>query len=115
MLPLPEYYNCEEKSDIGLIYFGTSKYAAEEAIDELKAAGKNVNAMRLRGFPFIDEVAQFVENHEIVYVVEQNRDAQMRTLLINELEENPKKLRRVLNYDGTLSLLTLLLIKLFNF
>ncbi|MBK6977783.1 MAG: 2-oxoacid:acceptor oxidoreductase subunit alpha [Cytophagaceae bacterium] len=101
MLPLPEYYNCEEKSDIGLIYFGTSKYAAEEAIDELKAAGKNVNAMRLRGFPFIDEVAQFVENHEIVYVVEQNRDAQMRTLLINELEENPKKLRRVLNYDGT--------------
>ena len=101
MLPKPLCYNCEEKSDIGLIYFGTSNYAAEEAIDELKATGKNVNAMRLRGFPFVEEVAEFVDNHEVVYVVEQNRDAQMRTLLINELEVNPKKLKKVLNYDGT--------------
>ncbi len=57
--------------------------------------------MRLRGFPFGDEVAAFIDAHDHVFVVEQNRDAQMRSLLVNELEIDPKKLGKVLHYDGT--------------
>jgi len=59
-----------------------------------------LDAMRIKSFPFNEEVAQFIESHEVIYVIEQNRDAQMRSLMINELEINPKKLIRVLNYDG---------------
>ena len=59
-----------------------------------------LNQLRIRAFPFGPEVEAFIEQHETVFVVEQNRDAQMRTLLINELETNPKKLVRVLHYNG---------------
>ena len=57
--------------------------------------------MRLRGFPFCDEVYEFVAAHERVFVVEQNRDAQLRTLLVTEGEIDPGKLVPVLHYDGT--------------
>jgi 2-oxoglutarate ferredoxin oxidoreductase subunit alpha len=57
--------------------------------------------MRLRAFPFPASVLDFIEAHEEVFVVEQNRDAQMRTLLINELDVDPAKMIRVLHYDGT--------------
>ena len=57
--------------------------------------------MRVRGFPFCNEVKAFIAAHEQVFVVEQNRDAQMRTLLVNELDIDPAKLVRVLHYDGT--------------
>jgi 2-oxoglutarate ferredoxin oxidoreductase subunit alpha len=57
--------------------------------------------MRIRAFPFHDDVKRFVADHEQVFVVEQNRDAQLRTLLITEEEINPAKLSRVLHYDGT--------------
>ena len=56
--------------------------------------------MRLRAFPFNEDVNLFIENHDFVFLIEQNRDAQMRTLLIGELDVNPKKLIKVLNYDG---------------
>jgi 2-oxoglutarate ferredoxin oxidoreductase subunit alpha len=101
LVPGPDYYNCESDSELGLIYFGTSRYAAEEAIDELNLEGKCFNGMRLKAFPFSEEVIQFINKHETIYVIEQNRDAQMRMLLINELEINPKKLIKILNYDGT--------------
>ena len=70
-------------------------------MDILKEKGIKVDAMRLKAFPFSKEVADFIDNHTQVFVIEQNRDAQMRTLLINELEIHPKKLIRVLNFDGT--------------
>ena len=57
--------------------------------------------MRLRAFPFADSVEEFISQHDFVFVVEQNRDAQMRTLLINELEIDPAHLIKVLHYDGT--------------
>jgi len=72
-----------------------------EALDVLDANGVHVDAMRLRAFPFPDSVARFIADHETVFVVEQNRDAQMRTLLVNELEIDPKKLVKVLHFDGT--------------
>jgi 2-oxoglutarate ferredoxin oxidoreductase subunit alpha len=60
-----------------------------------------VDALRIRAFPFDAAVEEFIAGHEAVFVVEQNRDAQLRTLLVNELEINPAHLVPVLHYDGT--------------
>jgi 2-oxoglutarate ferredoxin oxidoreductase subunit alpha len=100
IVPKPYFYQEKNMSPIGVIFFGTSTYSSEEAIDMLRTQEVVMDAMRIKSFPFNYEVAQFIEDHEVVYVIEQNRDAQMRSLLINELEINPKKLIRILNYDG---------------
>lgn len=100
IVPRPYFYQEKNMSPIGVIFFGTSTYSSEEAIDILRTQEVVMDAMRIKSFPFNEEVAQFIEDHEVVYVIEQNRDAQMRSLLINELEINPKKLIRILNYDG---------------
>jgi 2-oxoglutarate/2-oxoacid ferredoxin oxidoreductase subunit alpha len=100
LMPRPHFYQTKNMSPIGVIFFGTSTYSSEEAIDLLKEKEMVLDLMRLKAFPFNSEVEQFIEDHEVVFVIEQNRDAQMRSLLINELEINPKKLIRVLNYDG---------------
>jgi 2-oxoglutarate/2-oxoacid ferredoxin oxidoreductase subunit alpha len=84
-----------------VIYFGSTSPAMGEALDVLKQAGIHMDALRLRAFPFPDSVAQFIAAHELVYVVEQNRDAQMHALLVNELDIDPANLVRVLHYDGT--------------
>lgn len=101
MIPAPEVHLGEKKSDVAMLYFGTSMHAAEEALDILKIDGASMDAIRIKSFPFCNEVKEFIENYDRVFVVEQNRDAQMRSLLINELEIDPKKLIKVLNYDGT--------------
>ena len=101
MIPKPEVQLGEKKSDVAMLYFGTSMHAAEEALDILKNDGAPMDAIRIKSFPFCNEVKEFIENYDRVFVVEQNRDAQMRSLLINELEIDPKKLIKVLNYDGT--------------
>lgn len=99
--PKPEFYQAENQSNIGMIFFGTTTYAALEAMDLLKdEEGIVLDAMRATAFPFHESVEQFIEAHDQVFVIEQNRDAQFRTLLINELEANPKKLIKILNYDG---------------
>jgi 2-oxoglutarate ferredoxin oxidoreductase subunit alpha len=100
LVPAPYFYQEKNMSPIGVIFFGTSTYSSEEAIDQLREQEVVMDAMRIKAFPFNEEVSQFIEDHEVVYVIEQNRDAQMRSLLINELEINPKKLTRILNYDG---------------
>jgi 2-oxoglutarate ferredoxin oxidoreductase subunit alpha len=73
----------------------------DEALSTLAAAGIHLDAMRLRAFPFAASVKAFIAEHDHVFVVEQNRDAQMRSLLINELELDPSWLIKVLHYDGT--------------
>src|SRR3712207_9192262 len=73
----------------------------DEALAALEVKGVHLDAMRLRAFPFADEVAEFVLAHERVFVVEQNRDAQMRMLLVNECGLDPARLVPVLHYDGT--------------
>ena len=93
--------DAKEATKLGAIYFGSTAPAMDEAIDMLAADGIALDALRIRAFPFGAEVEKFIEEHDQVFVVEQNRDAQMRTLLINELEINPKKLQRVLHYDGS--------------
>jgi 2-oxoglutarate ferredoxin oxidoreductase subunit alpha len=97
----PVTYQTQNTSDIGLVFFGTTTYAALEAMDLLKAEGVNVDALRITSFPFHEEIKNFIEAHDKVFVLEQNRDAQMKKLLIQELEIDPKKFISVLNYDGT--------------
>jgi 2-oxoglutarate/2-oxoacid ferredoxin oxidoreductase subunit alpha len=99
-VPVPEFYQQGNLNDIGLIFFGTSTSSAEEAMDEMADENVQVDAMRIRSFPFNSEVENYIENHKIVFVIEQNRDGQMRTLLINELQIDPNILIPVLNYNG---------------
>ena len=85
----------------GVIYFGTSTYAAEEALDLLAEENIRLDAMRVRAFPFGKAFVEFVNAHDKLFVIEQNRDAQFRSLMMIELGINPEKLISVLNYDGT--------------
>jgi len=101
MVPQPIIRKATEPTKLGVIYYGSTTPAMREAIDVLEHNGVHVDAMRLCAFPFPDSVSKFIAEHERVFVVEQNRDAQMRSMLINELEVNPAKLVRVLHYDGT--------------
>jgi 2-oxoglutarate/2-oxoacid ferredoxin oxidoreductase subunit alpha len=87
-------------TEIGIIYYGTSVHSAEEAKDLLVEQGIKINTMRVRSFPFSEAVSNFIDNHELVFVIEQNKDAQLRSLLMIELDANPKKMKKVLNYDG---------------
>lgn len=96
----PQISRQKPANTAGLIYFGMSMHAAEEALDLLEEQGLNLSAMRIKSFPFTQEVADFIDAHECLYVVEQNRDGQMRKLLINELETRPSKLVSVLDYAG---------------
>jgi 2-oxoglutarate/2-oxoacid ferredoxin oxidoreductase subunit alpha len=101
MVPAPEFYQANNFSDYGILFFGTSVYAAEETIELLKEEGIALDAMRVKAFPFGQAFANFVNSHEKVFVVEQNRDAQFKSLMMIELGVNPEKLISVLNYDGT--------------
>jgi 2-oxoglutarate ferredoxin oxidoreductase subunit alpha len=90
-----------EKIADGVIYFGSTTPSMHEALEVLEGQGRRLDAMRVRGFPFQDEVMDFIAAHERVFVVEQNRDAQLRTLIMTEGQIDPAKLVPVLHYDGT--------------
>lgn len=100
LVPAPEFYQEANTNSHGVIYFGTSTQSSLEAIDLLQEEGYSFDAMRIRAFPFSQAVLDFINAHERVFVIEQNRDAQMRSLLVNELEINPKRLIKILNFDG---------------
>jgi 2-oxoglutarate ferredoxin oxidoreductase subunit alpha len=99
-VPAPQFYQDKKKSENAIVFFGTSTQSAMEAVDQLAAEGVHVDAMRICAFPFHNDIEKFIHNHERVFVIEQNRDAQMRTMLINECGFNPAKLIPVLNFDG---------------
>ena len=101
LIPAPIARPAKRKTPDGVIYFGSSTPSMHEALEALEAQGRHLDALRVRGFPFSDEVYDFVAAHERVFVVEQNRDGQLRTLLMNEGEIDPAKLLPVLHYDGT--------------
>lgn len=104
LVPQPEIHvsspQVSKGSTDGVIYFGTSTYAAEEALEFLEADGIHLDAMRARGFPFGQAFRDFVDAHQRIFVIEQNRDAQFRSLMMIELGTNAAKLISVLNYDG---------------
>ena len=100
-VPVPLLYPAEKPARFGAIFYGSTSPAMQEALDVLASRGIHVNALRVRGFPFQDEIADFVASHPWVFVVEQNRDAQLKTLLVNEAKINQTRLLSVLHYDGT--------------
>jgi len=91
-----------ENQDVGIIAYGTSHWAVVETLDQLKQEHDlEASYCRVRAYPFRDEVTDFIRRHRRVYVVEQNRDAQLRALLRLDLEaELTRKLRGVLHYSG---------------
>ena len=101
LVPRPLKRAAREATRFGAIYFGSTSLAMNEALEALEARGVHLDTLRVRAFPFDDEVLDFIAAHERVFVVEQNRDAQMRMLLVNEGEIDPAKLVPILHYDGT--------------
>ena len=101
IVPAPEFYQSKNSSEYGVLFFGTSTYAAEEAIELLQQEQISLDAMRVKAFPFGKEFVDFIDSHEKVFVIEQNRDAQFKSLMMIELGINSEKLISVLNYDGT--------------
>lgn len=99
-VPTPVFPAGKNDHKYGMVYFGTTNYAAREAMDLLEERGIHMDAMCVKALPFNLEIEDFINQHEQVFVIEQNRDAQFRTLLMNELDADPRKLTRVLNYDG---------------
>jgi len=96
----PQVYQEKNTSKTGILFFGTSQYSAEESMDRLKEEKISIDAIRIRAFPFNKTVEDFINSHDTVFVIEQNRDAQMKTLLMIEMSANPEKLVSILNYDG---------------
>jgi 2-oxoglutarate ferredoxin oxidoreductase subunit alpha len=101
LIPAPVVRPAARRTPHGVLYFGSTTPALHESLEQLAEVGVHLDGLRLRGFPFSDEVAEFISAHETVFVVEQNRDGQVRTLLMNELGVDPAKLVAVLNYDGS--------------
>ncbi len=100
LVPTPETYQKKNRGTFGLLFLGTTTYAAIEAMDLLEKEGIVIDSMRVKAFPFHQEVEDFIAEHPAIIVVDQNRDAQFRTLLINELELDPARLISIVNYDG---------------
>jgi 2-oxoglutarate ferredoxin oxidoreductase subunit alpha len=101
LVPQPAVREAKQKTRLGAIYFGSTGPAMEEALEALEERGIALDTLRLRAFPFSEAVGDFIDSHEQVFVIEQNRDAQMRTLLMTELNVDPARLMPVLHYDGT--------------
>jgi 2-oxoglutarate ferredoxin oxidoreductase subunit alpha len=85
---------------LGLLTVGGCQAACAEALDLLAREGIAIDYMRVRGFPFVDDVRTFLESHEVTFVVEQNRDAQLRSLLLLETGIDPARLESVRYYAG---------------
>ncbi len=101
IVPQPIRRDAAEATKYGVLYFGSTSPAMDEALDLLTERGGHVNALRLRAFPFPESVRNFILEHDKVFIVEQNRDGQMRGMLISELEIDPARMIPVCHYDGT--------------
>ena len=101
LLPQPVLHKAPHPTRHAAIYFGSTSPSMAEAIEKLDAEGMHVDALRVRGYPFADSVREFIDGHEHVFVVEQNRDGQLRALLVEQFEVDPARLVPILHYDGT--------------
>ncbi len=100
-LPEPEVSETTTNK-LAMLYIGTTASAVNEVLDNLAKKGITMDTMRVRAFPFHDSVAEFIENHELVYIIEQNRDAQLKSLLKIECNTHEEKMHSILSYDGVL-------------
>jgi 2-oxoglutarate ferredoxin oxidoreductase subunit alpha len=101
LVPRPLQANAEKPTKYGVIYYGSTSPAMDEAIHMIEARGHSLNRLRVRAFPFHSSVTSFVADHDFVFVVEQNRDGQLRSLIVNECSIDPVRLVPILHYDGT--------------
>jgi 2-oxoglutarate ferredoxin oxidoreductase subunit alpha len=101
LVPQPVEVRAKHSTDYGVIYIGSTSEPMREAVTLLEEQGLHVDIMRVRGFPFSDEVFRFIKAHPHTFVVEQNRDAQLKTMLMVEGQIDPARLISVLHYDGT--------------
>ena len=101
LVPQPVVAQSDIPAKHGAIFFGSTSPAMAEAVVALREDGIALDTLRLRAFPFPESVREFIDAHETVFVVEQNRDGQMRSLLVNEFGIDPARLVAVLHYDGT--------------
>ncbi len=98
LVPRPVRTSAGSPTRYGVIYYGSTAPAMDEAIVLLESAG--LDRLRVRAFPFHQDVADFVNEHDLVFVVEQNRDAQLRTLLVAECGLECSRLAPILHYNG---------------
>ena len=101
LVPAPVIRHARGKTRDAVLYYGSTTAAMDEALEMLETQGRRLDALRVRGFPFADEVFDFIAAHDRIYLVEQNRDAQLKTLITTEGGVDPGKLISVLHYDGT--------------
>jgi 2-oxoglutarate/2-oxoacid ferredoxin oxidoreductase subunit alpha len=101
LVPRPLIATAGKATKYGVIYFGSTSPAMDEAIHMIETRGHSLDRMRIRAFPFHSSVNSFVADHDFVFVVEQNRDAQLRSLIVNECGIDPVRLVPILHYDGT--------------
>ncbi len=101
LVPRPVKRAAGEPTRYGAIYFGSTSAAMTEALETLDERGVHLDTLRVRAYPFHDDVFDFVAAHDRVFVIEQNRDAQLRTLLTIDGEIDPARLVPILHYDGT--------------
>ena len=101
LIPAPELRLASAPTRDGVIYYGSTGPALHEALGLFESQGRQLDALRVRGFPFSSEVDDFLASHDRIFVIEQNRDAQLRTLLMAENGGDPYRLIPILHYDGT--------------
>jgi len=101
LVPAPILRKAREPARFGAIYFGSTSAAMAEALVSLEGQGLHLDTLRIRAFPFSDEVVDFINAYDQVFLIEQNRDAQLRMLLVNECAIDPARFISVLHYDGT--------------
>ena len=101
LIPAPELRSASAPTRDGVIYYGSTGPAMHEALGLFESQGRRLDALRVRGFPFSSEVDDFLASHDRIFVIEQNRDAQLRTLLMAENGGDPDRLVPILHFDGT--------------
>ena len=101
LVPQPIVHQAKQKTSFGVIYYGSTSPAMQEALVSLEAQGIHVDAMRLQAFPFPESVSEFIADHSQCFVIEQNRDAQLRSMIVNELQVDPARVMPILHFDGT--------------
>ena len=101
LVPRPVVRPAAKPTRIGVIYFGSTTPAMHEALEALESSGHHIDALRVRAFPFGQDVYDFIHAHDEICVVEQNRDAQLRSMIMIEGGINPARLTSILHYDGT--------------
>jgi 2-oxoglutarate ferredoxin oxidoreductase subunit alpha len=101
LVPRPIRRDAGKPTKYGVIYYGSTAPAMDEAIEMLEGRGNRLDMLRIRAFPFHQDVPEFIAEHDFVFLVEQNRDAQLRSLIVNECGLDPVRIVPILHYDGT--------------